>query len=106
MAKDNKSCALGDKVQPAWLDNKSCALCDKAGHHVWKSQASDESLAKNDDLKPRERFVLWRKKYPLGGAIMTLSARARHFTTFCQGGAILTQPRDRSECLFISTEHN
>ena len=76
----------------------------QTGHHVWKSQASDESLAKNDDLEPRERFVL-RKKYPPGGAIVTLSARARHFTTVCQGGAILKQPRDRSECLFISTEH-
>ena len=30
-----------------------------AGHHVFKSQASDESLAKNDDLEPRERFVLF-----------------------------------------------
>ena len=35
-----------------------------------------------------------------------ISDRARHFTTICQGGAIFTQPRDRSECLFISTEHN
>ena len=35
-----------------------------------------------------------------------LSARGRHYNTLCQGGAILTQPRDRSECLFISTEHN
>ena len=29
-----------------------------------------------------------RKKYPPGGAIITLSARARHFITICQGGAI------------------
>ena len=77
-----------------------------AGNHVWKSQASDESLAKNDDLEPRELFVWMRKKYPPGGAIITLSAGEHHFSTVCQGGTILTQPRDRSECLFISTEHN
>ena len=49
--------------------------------------------------------LCYEGKYPPGGAIVTLSARARHFTTVCQGGAILTQPRDCSECLFISTEH-
>ena len=38
------------------------------GHHVWKSQASDESLAKNDDLEPRERFVLWWGKNTRQGA--------------------------------------
>ena len=41
-----------------------------------------------------------------------ISARGRHYNTihqgapFCQRAAILTQPRDRSECLFIPTEHN
>ena len=44
------------------------------------------------------------KKYSTGGAIITLSARVRHFTTVCQDGAVLTQPRYRSECLFIFTE--
>ena len=28
------------------------------GHHVSKSQASDKSLAKNEDLEPMELFVL------------------------------------------------
>ena len=32
-----------------------------AGNHV-KSQANDESLAKNDDLESRELFVHMRKK--------------------------------------------
>ena len=36
--------------------------------------------------------------------IITLTARAHHFITICQGGAILTQSRDRSVCLF--TDHN
>ena len=51
-------------------------------------------------------YLCYEEKYPPGGTIITLSARARHFPTICQGGAILTQPRDRCECLFISTEHN
>ena len=38
-----------------------------------------------------------------------ISARGRHYNTIRQGApfhAVLTQPPDRSECLFISTEHN
>ena len=50
--------------------------------------------------------LCYEEKISARDAIITLSARAHHFTTVCKGGAILTQPRDRSECLFISTEHN
>ena len=39
------------------------------GHHAWKSQASDKSLAKNDDLEPRERFVLWGKNIRQGAPL-------------------------------------
>ena len=51
-------------------------------------------------------YLCYEEKISARGAIIILSTRARHFTTVCQGDAILTQPRDRSECLFISTEHN
>ena len=44
-------------------------------------------------------YLCYEENYLPGGAIITLSAMARHFTNICQEGAILTQPRDRSECL-------
>ena len=49
-----------------------------AGHHVWKSQAGDKSLAKNDDLLPRELFVYEEK----------ISARGHHYNTICQGAPV------------------
>ena len=76
------------------------------GHHVWKSQANDESLAKNYDLEPRERFVLWGKNIRQGAPLWHYPPGRAILPVVCQGAAILTQPQDRSECLFISTEHN
>ena len=56
-----------------WLSTYTLYICyiiySYTGHHVWKSQASDESLAKNDDLEPRERFVLWGKNIRQGAPL-------------------------------------
>ena len=59
-----------DQIDPImWFYVKTTFRNGMAGHHVWKSQASDESLAKNDDLEPRERFVLWGKNIRQGAPL-------------------------------------
>ena len=68
---------LHQSCQPCMMAEKTHIGVSNNRASRFKSQTSDKSLAKNDDLEPRELFVYIGKKYLPRGAIITLSARIR-----------------------------